>query len=56
MYQGWNIKSKLSEKVSNKFTDDNYNLLKKIGTYGRGELSRAAGGGFLSFIVKKIHH
>jgi galactokinase/mevalonate kinase-like predicted kinase len=35
MYQGWNIKSKLSEKVSNKFTDDNYNLLKKIGTYGR---------------------
>ena len=55
LHQGWKIKSKLSENVSNKFIDDNYNLVKKIGAYG-GKLSGAGGGGFLSFVVKKNLH
>jgi hypothetical protein len=43
------------KKISNKFIDDNYNLVKKIGAYG-GKLSGAGGGGFLSFVVKKNLH
>ena len=42
----------LSNKISNKFIDEIYDLGKRNGAYG-GKLSGAGGGGFLSFIVEK---
>lgn len=49
---GWNVKKKLSHKITNKHIDDAYNLAKKIGAYG-GKLSGAGGGGFLNLIAQK---
>jgi D-glycero-alpha-D-manno-heptose-7-phosphate kinase len=49
---GWNIKKKLSKKITNKYIDDAYNLAKKIGAYG-GKLSGAGGGGFLNLVARK---
>jgi len=49
---GWNIKKKLSNKISNKSIDDAYYLAKKNGAYG-GKLSGAGGGGFLNLVTKK---
>ena len=48
----WNIKKKLSNKISNKSIDDAYYLAKKNGAYG-GKLSGAGGGGFLNLVTKK---
>ena len=50
--KGWEIKKRLSKKVSNKFIDDVYYLGKKKGAFG-GKLSGAGGGGFLSFVCAK---
>ena len=50
--KGWIIKKGLSNKISNKFIDEIYDLGKRNGAYG-GKLSGAGGGGFLSFIVEK---
>ena len=50
----WNIKRALSNKVSNDFIDDIYNLGMKNGSYG-GKLL-GAGGGFILFYVPKKNH
>ena len=49
---GWEIKKKLSKKISNQLINNIYDLAKKTGSYG-GKLSGAGGGGFLNFVVKK---
>lgn len=49
---GWQIKKKLSSKISNKNIDDAYNLAIRKGAYG-GKLSGAGGGGFLNIVAKK---
>jgi D-glycero-alpha-D-manno-heptose-7-phosphate kinase len=51
----WNIKRALSNKVSNDFIDDIYNLGMKNGSYG-GKLLGAGGGGFVLFYVPKKNH
>ena len=51
----WNIKRALSNKVSNDFIDDIYNLGMKNGSYG-GKLLGAGGGGFILFYVPKKNH
>jgi D-glycero-alpha-D-manno-heptose-7-phosphate kinase len=49
---GWQIKKKLSNKISNKRIDNAYDLAKRKGIYG-GKLSGAGGGGFLNLVLKK---
>ena len=46
------MKKSLSNKISNKFINETYDLAKKNGAHG-GKLSGAGGGGFLSFIAQK---
>jgi len=53
----WELKKKLSNKVSNKFIDEMFVIAKKNGAYG-GKLLGAGGGGFCYFLVpenKKIN-
>ena len=50
--EGWLMKKSLSNKISNKFINETYDLAKKNGAHG-GKLSGAGGGGFLSFIAQK---
>lgn len=49
---GWEIKKKLSNKISNKMIDEAYNLAIKKGAFG-GKLSGAGGGGFINLVAKK---
>jgi D-glycero-alpha-D-manno-heptose-7-phosphate kinase len=44
----WNIKKHLSNKITNKFIDECYNLAKKNGAIG-GKIMGAGGGGFFMF-------
>ena len=49
---GWQIKKKLSNKISNKRIDEAYNLARTKGVHG-GKISGAGGGGFLNLVAKK---
>lgn len=49
---GWQIKKKLSNKISNNIIDEAYSLAKKKGALG-GKLSGAGGGGFINLVAKK---
>ena len=44
----WNIKKKMSDKVSNEFIDKCYNTAMKSGAIG-GKIVGAGGGGFFMF-------
>lgn len=49
--RGWNLKSKLSEKVSNEYIDSLYEKAKKAGAIG-GKVLGAGGGGFMLLFVE----
>ena len=50
--EGWNLKKKLSSKISNPVIDQYYDAAISSGAYG-GKLCGAGGGGFLIFLVPK---
>ncbi|MBF8263329.1 MAG: hypothetical protein HW387_994 [Parachlamydiales bacterium] len=50
--EGWNMKKKLSSKISNPVIDQYYDAALSSGAYG-GKLCGAGGGGFLIFMVPK---
>ena len=52
MHNGWIIKKKISESITNKKIDNLYNLGIKAGSIG-GKLLGAGGGGFILFYVPK---
>jgi D-glycero-alpha-D-manno-heptose-7-phosphate kinase len=52
LHEGWELKKRLSSKISNGYVDRLYRAALKAGAYG-GKLSGAGGGGFLSLIVSK---
>ncbi len=48
--EAWELKKRLSSKVSNELIDDYYTKARQAGAFG-GKLSGAGSGGFLTFIV-----
>jgi len=50
MHESWKLKKSLSNKISNSFIDDLYDVGIKAGATG-GKLLGAGGGGFLLFYV-----
>ena len=50
--ESWQIKKKLSRRMTNSSVDEIYNLAKKNGAYG-GKILGAGGGGFFLFYVPK---
>jgi D-glycero-alpha-D-manno-heptose-7-phosphate kinase len=50
--ESWELKKRLSSKVSNGLIDQAYETALKAGAYG-GKISGAGGGGFLTLIVRK---
>jgi D-glycero-alpha-D-manno-heptose-7-phosphate kinase len=50
LHESWELKKRLSSKISNPALDDAYAAAKKAGAYG-GKLCGAGSGGFLAFIV-----
>jgi len=50
LHHGWELKKKLSSKISNPTIDLAYELARKAGVYG-GKLCGAGSGGFLAFFV-----
>lgn len=49
--EAWQVKRKISSKISPQFVDDVYNRARKAGAIG-GKLLGAGGGGFILFFVK----
>ena len=50
--EGWDIKKRLSSKITNSVIDENYHVAMKAGAYG-GKLAGAGGGGFMFLFVPK---
>lgn len=50
MHEGWELKKKLSTKVSNDWIDSLYLKAREAGAYG-GKISGAGGGGFLTLLA-----
>ncbi len=48
--EGWQLKKRLSSKITNPFIDQGYEAAKKAGAYG-GKLCGAGSGGFLALLV-----
>ena len=51
--EGWTLKRRLSDAVSNPFVDDMYNTAKRAGAVG-GKLLGAGGGGFMLLFVRPV--
>jgi len=52
LHESWELKKRLSSRISNSYIDQLYRTALKAGAYG-GKLSGAGSGGFLSMIVRK---
>lgn len=50
LHEGWNLKKRLSSKISNPFIDELYDQALSCGAYG-GKLCGAGSGGFLALLV-----
>jgi len=55
LHTGWELKKKLSSKVSNTSIDKYYNAALSAGAYG-GKLCGAGSGGFLALLAPPTHH
>ncbi len=55
LLEAWDLKKKLSSKVTNNFIDDAFKRAMAAGAYG-GKLAGAGGGGFLLFVAPVGRH
>ncbi len=55
MHEGWQMKQKLTSKISNSTIDRYYSIARKNGAIG-GKISGAGGGGFLNVIAHEADH
>ena len=55
LYEAWQIKKKLSKRISNNKIDEIYDCAKKNGALG-GKILGAGGGGFLLLYAEKKNH
>lgn len=55
MHEGWQMKQKLTSKISNSAIDRYYSIARKNGAIG-GKISGAGGGGFLNVIAHEADH
>jgi D-glycero-alpha-D-manno-heptose-7-phosphate kinase len=50
LHEGWELKKRLSSRISSPFIDELYEAARAAGAYG-GKISGAGSGGFLSLLV-----
>jgi D-glycero-alpha-D-manno-heptose-7-phosphate kinase len=55
LHEGWELKKKLSSKVSNSLIDEHYEMALSLGAYG-GKLCGAGSGGFLVLVAPPYLH